>query len=59
MDNKINNKDNKPNSKFNSFWIYGIIALVLLAINYFSITEGQQEPISKNRLEPAAQTADR
>lgn len=52
MENNNNNRENKPNgSKFNSFWIYGIIALLLLAVNYFSITEGQQDPISKNRLE--------
>ena len=52
MENNNNNRENKPSgSKFNSFWIYGIIALLLLAVNYFSITEGQQDPISKNRLE--------
>lgn len=50
MDKKINNKDNKPNnSKFNSFWIYGIIALLLLAVN-FSISKGQQEPIDQGQL---------
>ena len=52
MENNKNDSGNKPNgSKFNSFWIYGIIALLLLAVNFFSMAEGQQEQISMNRLE--------
>ncbi len=47
-----NKKPNKPGaSRFNSFWIYGIIALLLLAINYFSMAEASQEQTSRSRLE--------
>ncbi len=52
--NRNNNNNNKPEgngSKFNSFWIYGIIALLLLAINFFSVAEADKEQISMNRLE--------
>jgi cell division protease FtsH len=46
-----NRRNNKPgNTKFN-FWIYGVIALVLLAIQIFSISQANQEPIPMNRLE--------
>lgn len=35
-ENKKPNKDSKPENKFNSFWIYGAIALVLIAVNIYS-----------------------
>lgn len=55
MENRSNNNDNngnKPNTpKFSSYWIYGIIALFLIAINIYSVSEGKKEQISMNRLE--------
>jgi AFG3 family protein len=54
MENNKNNDtdNNKPNnSKFNSFWIYGIIALLLLGINYYSVANADKEQITMNRLE--------
>ncbi|MEO0043919.1 MAG: ATP-dependent metalloprotease FtsH [Bacteroidota bacterium] len=33
-----NNDNNKPNgAKFNNYWIYGLIALLLIGINFYSI----------------------
>ncbi|MEM9919050.1 MAG: ATP-dependent zinc metalloprotease FtsH [Bacteroidota bacterium] len=47
-----NNKDNKPNnSKFNSYWIYGVLALFLLALNFYGLSNASNEPISMKRLE--------
>ena len=53
MENNNNNKDNKPNnmSRFNSYWIYGIIALFLLGLNYYSLSDANKEQIPQNRLE--------
>jgi cell division protease FtsH len=51
MDNN-NNKDNKPNgARFNTFWIYGIIALLLIAVNIYSLKDAKKEQIAMNRLE--------
>jgi len=60
MENSKNNdNNNKPGgSKFNSIWIYGIIALLLLAIQYFSMAEAEKEQISMNRLEQMIQDQD-
>lgn len=52
MENK-NKKDNKqgdnkePNApKFNSYWIYGVIALFLLGLNFLDIAEQSNEPVA-------------
>jgi cell division protease FtsH len=56
MANK-NNNDNKNNTpppiipKFSSYWIYGAIALVLLAINFYTVSDSSNEQISFNRLD--------
>ncbi len=46
-----NNKEPKAGSGFNTFWIYGIIVLVLLALQIYSTVDAQKEQISMNRLE--------
>lgn len=55
MENKNNNNDNNTPPpmmpKFSSYWIYGAIALVLLAINFYSVSESSNEQISFNRLD--------
>lgn len=55
MENRSNNNDNdgnRPNTpRFSSYWIYGIIALFLIAINIYSVSEGKKDQISMNRLE--------
>ncbi len=53
MDNN-NNKDNNKSGggpKFNTFWIYGIIALLLIALNIWSWGDASTEQITMNRLE--------
>jgi len=52
MENDNNNNENgKPaGPKFNSYWIYGIIALFLLALNFYSMSEGTRDQVDRNRL---------
>ncbi len=50
--NNNNNKEGKPSGGgFNTFWIYGIIVLVLLALQIYSTMDAQKEQITMNRLE--------
>jgi len=45
MDNK-KNQDIKPKgSKFNSYWIYGVILLFLLGLNFYSLSNSNNDPI--------------
>lgn len=51
MENR-NNNDNKPSGpKFSSYWIYGVIALFLIGLNLYTMSEGAKDQISMNRLE--------
>ncbi len=46
MENK-NQENKKPNnSKFNSYWIYGLLALFLLALNFYNLTSTSSDPLS-------------
>lgn len=51
--NSNNNNNQQPPMmpRFSSYWIYGAIALVLLAINFYSVSESSNEQISFNRLD--------
>ena len=53
MENNQNNSNNKQpgTPKFGTYWIYGVIALFLLALNFYSLSKGKQEQITWNRLE--------
>lgn len=44
--------ENKPGGTgfFNSFWIYGIVIVFLLALNFYGIGYGKKEPIGTSRL---------
>ncbi|MEL6922659.1 MAG: ATP-dependent zinc metalloprotease FtsH [Bacteroidota bacterium] len=54
-----NNKDNKSgNSRFNSYWIYGLIALFLLALNFYSMTNSSSEAISYDQFETMMKDGD-
>lgn len=49
-------KENKGNSneggpKFSSYWIYAVIAIFLLGLNFYTMSEGNREPIQYDRLE--------
>lgn len=50
--NTPNNGDKNPNdiSKFNSYWIYGIIALFLLGLHYMSYSDASNDQISREKL---------
>jgi cell division protease FtsH len=50
------NKNNKPGTpKFTSYWIYGVIALFLVGLNFYGISEGTKDTITFNRLEELIQ----
>lgn len=52
MENQNNRDDNKPNGpRLGAYWIYGVIALLLLALNFYSMSKGSKEPITLNRLQ--------
>lgn len=49
---KPENKEGGNNSpKFNTYWIYGIIAVVLLALNIFTMSGASNDPIKFPRFE--------
>ena len=48
MENK-NNPDNKPTNKFNSYWVYGLLALLLLALNFYTLQSTSSDPLEWNR----------
>ena len=37
--------------KFNSYWIYGLLALFLLALNFYSLTSNSSEPLTWGKFE--------
>jgi cell division protease FtsH len=46
-----NNKPKQPNpGKFNSLWIYGIIAMFLLAVNIYYMNTASREQLERHRL---------
>ncbi len=44
MENQDNNKPNNT-GRFNSYWIYGLLALFLLALNFYSISNSSNDPL--------------
>jgi len=48
MENQDNNKPNNT-GRFNSYWIYGLLALFLLALNFYSITNSSNDPLEWNK----------
>ena len=55
MLNKKNNKQNKNNSnkklpKFNFYWIYGIVALLLIGMNATQLFKYSIDPINENKM---------
>ncbi|MEL6863698.1 MAG: ATP-dependent zinc metalloprotease FtsH [Bacteroidota bacterium] len=53
-----NNKDNKNNTRFNSYWIYGLLALFLLALNFYSLSTASQEEINFSQFEEMVRNGD-
>ncbi len=48
-ENKEQPNDSKP--KFSSYWIYAVIAVFLLGLNFYTMSEGNKDPIQFTRLE--------
>lgn len=47
MENKNQENNKKPNNaKFNSYWIYGLLALFLLGLNFYNLSTTNNEPLS-------------
>jgi len=45
MENNNNKPANNSNNKFNSYWIYGLLAVFLLALNFYGLTGTTNEPL--------------
>ncbi|MEM8908571.1 MAG: ATP-dependent zinc metalloprotease FtsH [Bacteroidota bacterium] len=53
----MENNENK-NGKFNSYWIYGLLALFLLALNFYTLTNGSSDPITAKRFNQMVRDGD-
>ena len=51
LEGKNGNKTEGGGNKFNSYWIYGVIALFLIAINFYGLTTTDTKPLAWNRFE--------
>ena len=49
-DNK-DNKTNIPKFKFNSYWIYGVVIIAIIAIQFFNSGDLASKSISKNKFD--------
>ena len=62
MSNNNQNNNNKPKGpgapRFNSFWIYAVIGVVILILNFLTYASNKKEPISMNRLEEMLREGD-
>lgn len=50
-DSNKENKNNMPKFKFNSYWIYGAILIVIIAVQFFSSGDLASKSISKNKFD--------
>ncbi|SDR76397.1 cell division protease FtsH [Polaribacter sp. KT25b] len=50
-DSNKENKSNLPKFKFNSYWIYGAIFIIIIAVQFFSSGDLASKSISKNKFE--------
>lgn len=51
MENENRDNPSEGGPKFSSYWIYAVIALFLLGLNFYTMSEGSKEPINYDRLE--------
>jgi len=55
----MEDKNKKPlNPRFNSYWIYGILALFLLGLNFYSLSSSTKEPVNWNTFEEMVRAGD-
>lgn len=57
MENNQENK-NKNNSKFNAYWIYGVVALFLIGVQFLPMTSSTSEPINFEKFADMATDGD-
>lgn len=54
-----NNQDNnKSGAKFNPYWIYGVLALFFIGLNFLPITGGTSDPINFEKFAEMAKAGD-
>lgn len=58
MEKNSNEKKSPGGNKFNSYWIYGVIALFLLVLNFYSLGSSTNEPINWGRFEQMVRDGD-
>ena len=58
MENKNQDNQNKNDSKFNAYWIYGVVALFLVGLQFFAMPKSQKEPYSFERFAEMARAGD-
>ena len=51
MENEQKGNPNEGGPKFSSYWINAVIALFLLGLNFYTMSEGSKDPIQFSRLE--------
>jgi AFG3 family protein len=51
MEKENKGNPNEGGPKFSSYWIYAVIAIFLLGLNFYTMSEGSREPIQYDRLE--------
>ncbi len=49
MENNQENKNNKGGPKFHTYWIYGVVAVILLALQLINLPNSSNEPITFER----------
>ncbi|MFK7808034.1 MAG: ATP-dependent metallopeptidase FtsH/Yme1/Tma family protein, partial [Saprospiraceae bacterium] len=55
----MEDKDKKPvTPRFNSYWIYGILALFLLGLNFYSLSNSSNESITWSKFETMVRDGD-
>jgi cell division protease FtsH len=57
MENNQENK-NKDGSKFNAYWIYGVVALFLLGLQFINLPDSNNKPIDFTRFAQMAKAGD-
>jgi cell division protease FtsH len=55
---KGENKNNNNGSKFNAYWIYGVIALFFLGLQFINLPNSTSEPITFERFAKMARAGD-
>ncbi|MCC6727467.1 MAG: AAA family ATPase, partial [Saprospiraceae bacterium] len=53
-----NNQENKNGTKFNPYWIYGVLALFFIGLNFLPITSSTSEPITFEKFATMAKEGD-